>query len=55
MTGEGCGGNLKTISIPLFLVSFSIILFELSLMKSLSYLKFSHFTYLVISIALLGF
>ncbi len=42
-------------SISLLLISSSIILFELSLMRSLSYLKFSHFSYLVISIALLGF
>ncbi|MBI9106402.1 MAG: hypothetical protein JEZ04_06605 [Spirochaetales bacterium] len=55
MTSESCGGNNKAVSIPLFFVSLSIILFELSLIKSLSYLKFSHFTYLVISIALLGF
>ncbi len=47
--------RLTVSSISLFLISFSIIVFELSLMRSLSYLKFSHFSYLVISIALLGF
>ncbi len=47
--------RLTVSSISLFLISSSIILFELSLMRSLSYLKFSHFSYLVISIALLGF
>ena len=47
--------KLSVISMSLFLISSSIIVFELSLMKSLSYLKFSHFSYLVISIALLGF
>jgi len=47
--------RLTISSISLLLISSSIILFELSLMRSLSYLKFSHFSYLVISIALLGF
>ncbi len=42
-------------SIAVFLISAAVIAFQIGLMRSLSITKYHHFSYLVISIALLGF
>ncbi len=42
-------------SISVFLISAAVIAFQIGLMRSLSITKYHHFSYLVISIALLGF
>ncbi|MBN2720991.1 MAG: hypothetical protein JXR72_07815, partial [Proteobacteria bacterium] len=43
------------ILIPIFLVSVTLVGLQLSLMRSLSVVRYHHFSYLVISTALLGF
>jgi hypothetical protein len=42
-------------SVSIFLISAAVIIFQIGLMRSLSIAKYHHFSYLVISIALLGF
>jgi len=42
-------------SVSIFLISAAVIVFQIGLMRSLSIAKYHHFSYLVISIALLGF
>lgn len=42
-------------SVSLFLISAAVIVYQIGLMRSLSIAKYHHFSYLVISIALLGF
>jgi len=45
----------KGIPVILFLVSFTVISFQIALLRSLSFLRYYHFAYLVIGTALLGF
>lgn len=47
--------NDKTLSLLLFGISFTLLAFEIVLLRALSFLQWYHFAYLIISLALFGF
>jgi hypothetical protein len=49
------GTNLRIPALTVFLVSVTVIAYQIALMRSLSITRYHHFSYLIISTALLGF